>query len=63
MGRTLKKFPKFVSWEQEEQFWETHSGADYAFEDVPPEEQIRLNPQRRSRRRMREAQLKNPFAA
>jgi hypothetical protein len=63
MARALKKLPKFASWEQEEQFWERQSGADYAFEEVPPEEHLQLNPQRRSRRRMREAQLKNPFAA
>lgn len=63
MVRALKKIPKFASWEQEEQFWETHKRADYAFEDVPPEEHIRLNPQRKFRRHMREAQLKNPFAA
>lgn len=63
MARALKKVPKFASWEQEEQFWETHSRANYAFEDVSPKEHIRLNPQRRSRRRMRETQLKNPFAA
>lgn len=63
MARALKKIPRFASWEQEEQFWETHSRADYAFEDVPPQEYIRLNLQRRPRRHMREAQLKNPFAA
>ena len=40
MARTLKKLPKFASWEQEEKFWETHSTADYVFEDVPPEEHL-----------------------
>lgn len=54
---------KFSSWEQEERFWESHSGADYAFEDVPAEEHLRLKPRRTIRRRMREACLKNPFAA
>ena len=63
MAHGSKKLPKFVSWEQEEEFWEIHSTADYPFEDVPPEEHLRLNPQRKARRRMREAQLKNPFAA
>ncbi len=63
MARDSKKLPKFASWEQEEKFWETHSTAEYAFEDVPPEEQVRLNPHRKIRRRMRQAQLTNPFAA
>lgn len=63
MARALKRIPKFVNWEQEERFWENHSSADYAFTDVPSEEHIRLNPRRRTHRRMREAQLKNPFAA
>jgi hypothetical protein len=63
MARALKKIPKFALWEQEERFWETHSGADHVFEEVPPEEQLRLNPQRKSRRRMREVHLNNPFAA
>lgn len=63
MARGSKKFPEFTSWEGEEKFWETHSTADYPFEDVPPEEHLRLNPRRRTRRRMREASLKNPFAA
>jgi hypothetical protein len=63
MGRDSKKLPKFASWEQEEKFWEIHSTADYTFEDVPPEEHLRLDPQRRTRRRIREVCLKNPFAA
>jgi hypothetical protein len=63
MAHDSKKLPKFPSWEQEERFWETHSTADYAFEEVPPEEYLRLNPRRKTRRRMREAHLKNPFAA
>lgn len=63
MARTLKKLPKFASWEQEEKFWETHSTADYVFEDVPLEEHLRLHPHRKVHRHMREVQLKNPFAA
>ena len=63
MARGLKKVPKFASWEEEEQFWETHSTADYEFKDVAPEEHLRLNPQRKVRRRVREVHLKNPFAA
>ena len=63
MEHGSKKLPKFASWEQEEKFWETNSTTDYAFEDVPQEEHLQLNPQRRTRRCMREAHLKNPFAA
>ncbi|MGH7960341.1 MAG: hypothetical protein ACRERD_00760 [Candidatus Binatia bacterium] len=63
MADSLKKLPKFDSWEQEERFWETHSSADYVFEDIPEEEHLRLNPRRKVRRRMRQAYLKNPFAA
>ena len=63
MALSLKKPPKFTSWEQEERFWETHSSADFTFEDVPKEEHLRLNPQRGMRRRVREVQFKNPFAA
>ena len=63
MARDSKKFPKFPAWEKEEKFWETHSTVDYPFVDVPPEEHLRLNPRRRTRRGMREAYLKNPFAA
>ena len=63
MVRGSKKFPKFPSWEEEERFWETHSTADYPFEEIPKEEQIRLPPQRKTRRRLREVHLKNPFAA
>ena len=63
MEHGSKSLPKFSSWEEEEKFWETHSTADYIFEDVPQEEYLRLSPQRKMRRRMREVQLKNPFAA
>ena len=63
MARGLKKVPKFVSWEQEEQFWETHSTAGYHFEEVAPAAHLRLNPQRKVRRRIREVHFKNPFAA
>lgn len=63
MDRVLKKVPKFIDWEQEERFWENHDSADYAFTDVPPDEYVRLSPRRKARRRMREVQLKNPFAA
>jgi hypothetical protein len=63
MVHSSKKFPEFASWEKEEKFWETHSTVDYPFEDIPPEEHLRLNPRRRTRRRMREVSLKNPFAA
>lgn len=63
MARGLKKLPKFASWQQEEKFWETRSTVDYAFEDVPPEEHLRLDPRRPIRQRMRAVRLKNPFAA
>ena len=62
-GARLKKLPKFTSWQQEEQFWETHSTADYVFAEVPAEAHLRLNPRRTVRRRMRAVRLKNPFAA
>ena len=63
MVRGLKKLPKFASWEQEEHFWETHSTSGYHFEEVALEEHLRLNPQRKVRRRVREVHFKNPFAA
>ncbi len=62
MARILKKIPNFASWEEEENFWETHSTADYAFENVPPEERLRLPPRWKFRRRIREIRLANPFA-
>ncbi len=42
VARILKTIPEFPSWEQEEEFWETHSTADYAFEDVPAEDRLLL---------------------
>ena len=63
MVRGLKKLPKFASWEQEERFWETHSTTAYDFEEVPPEEHLCFNPQRKVRRRLRAVHFKNPFAA
>jgi hypothetical protein len=63
MARALKNPPKFPSWEKEEQFWETHSTAEFNFEEVPQEEYLRLHPQRKVHRQVREIQLKNPFAA
>ena len=35
MGKKLRAIPKFVSWEEEDEFWSSHSLTDLDLEEDP----------------------------
>ncbi len=58
MGRKLRAIPKFVSWEQEDEFWSTHDLTDLDLE----EDSTPLVIERSTLRHVKKIEVANPMS-